>query len=88
MLGNWGADGNSGTHFLGMANVSLADIISAPVGVTVRFSGINTDNDGTSTEFTFSPSYTATENWLLLAEFKQRLDAEETIIAVESLFTF
>ena len=88
LLGNWGADGNSGTHFLGMANVSLADIISAPIGVTVRFSGINTDNDGTSTEFTFSPSYTATDNWLLLAEFKQRLDAEETIIAVESLFTF
>lgn len=88
LLGNWGADGNSGMHFLGMANVSLADIISAPVGVTLRFSGIDTDHDGTSTEFTFSPSYTATDNWLLLAEFKQRLDAEETIIAVESLFTF
>ena len=88
LLGNWGADGNSGMHFLGMANVSLADIISAPVGVTLRFSGIDTDNDGTSTEFTFSPSYSATDNWLLLAEFKQRLDAEETIIAVESLFTY
>ena len=88
LLGNWGADGNSGMHFLGMANVSLADIISVPVAATVRFSGIDTDNEGTSTEFTFSPSYTATDNWLLLAEFKQRLDAEETIIAVESLFTF
>ena len=88
LLGNWGADGNSGMHFLGMANVSLADIISAPVGVTLRFSGIDTDNDGTSTEFTFSPSYAATDNWLLLAEFKQRLDAEETIIAFESLFTY
>ena len=88
LLGNWGADGNSGMHFLGMANVSLADIISAPVGVTLRFSGIDTDNEGSSTEFTFSPSYSATDNWLLLAEFKQRLDAEETIIAVESLFTY
>ena len=88
LLGNWGADGNNGMHFLGMANVSLADIISAPVGVTLRFSGITLDDSDTSTEFTFSPSYTATENWLLLAEFKQRLDAEETIIAVESLFTF
>ncbi len=87
LLGNWGADGVSGTHFLGMANVSLADIISAPVGVTVRFSGITLDEE-TSTEFTFSPSYSATDNWLLLAEFKQRLDAEETIIAVESLFTY
>ena len=88
LLGNWGADGNSGMHFLGMANVSLADIISAPVGVTFRFSGIDTDLGGTSTEFTFSPSYSATDNWLLLAEFKQRLDAEETIIAFESLFTY
>ena len=88
LLGNWGADGNNGMHFLGMANVSLADIISAPIGVTLRFSGITLDDSDTSTEFTFSPSYTATDNWLLLAEFKQRLDAEETIIAVESLFTF
>jgi hypothetical protein len=88
LLGNWGADGNNGMHFLGMANVSLADIISAPIGVTLRFSGISLDDSDTSTAFTFSPSYSATDNWLLLAEFKQRLDAEETIIAVESLFTF
>ena len=88
LLGNWGADGNNGMHFLGMANVSLADIIAAPVGVTLRFSGITLDDSDTSTEFTFSPSYSATDNWLLLAEFKQRLDAEETIIAFESLFTY
>ena len=88
LLGNWEAAGNSGIDFLGMANISLADIISAPVGVTVRFSGITTDSEDTSTEFTFSPSYTATDNWLLLAEFKQRLDAEETIIAVQSLFIY
>ena len=88
LLGNWGADGNNGVHFLGMANVSLEDAISAPVAVTVRFSGINLDDSDSSTEFTVSPSYTATDNWLLLAEFKQRIDAEETIIAAESLFTF
>lgn len=79
---------DSGIHFLGMANLSLEDIISAPVGITVRFSGINLDDSDSSTEFTFSPSYAATDNWLLLAEFKQRIDAEETIIAAESLFTF
>lgn len=79
---------DSGIHYLGMVNLSLEDIISAPVGVTLRFSGISLDEEDPSTEFTFSPSYTATDNWLLLAEFKQRLDAEETIIAVESLFTF
>ncbi len=88
MLTDWGADGKNGMHFLGMANVSLADMISAPVAVTLRFSGISLDDEDSSTEFTLSPSYSATDNWLLLAEFKQRLDAEETIIALESLFTF
>ena len=93
LLGNWpspdtGVIRDSGIHFIGMANVSLQDIISAPVGVTVRFSGISLDEEDSSTEFTLSPSYAATDNWLLLAEFKRRIDAEETIIAAESLFTF
>ena len=88
LLGNWGADGNNGMHFLGMANVSLEDAIAAPVAITVRFSGINLDDSDSSTEFTVSPSYAATDNWLLLAEFKQRIDAADTIIAAESLFTF
>ena len=98
MLTNWDPDEDNpefmgdGIHFLGMANVSLADMIAAPVAVTLRFSGISISNDADEeykqTEFTLSPSYSATDNWLLLAEFKQRLDAEETIIAIESLFTF
>ena len=107
MLKNWPTEDEEGMefvgdgmHFLGMANVSLADMISAPVAVTLRFSGISISEDSsnnaddadskesTGTEFTLSPSYTVTDNWLLLAEFKRRLDAEETIIAVESLFTF
>ena len=112
LLQNWGHEGDNGMHFLGMANISLEDMIGAPVGVTLRFSGINLDEGGdhadeeddghghaapsadeggessTSTEFTLSPSYSVTDNWLILAEFKQRIDAEETIIALESLFTF
>ena len=110
LLQNWYHEGENGMHFLGMANVSLEDMIGAPVGVTLRFSGINLDeadespeddghghaapssDDGaessTSTEFTLSPSYSVTDNWLILAEFKRRIDAEETIIALESLFTF
>ena len=112
LLQNWGADGKNGMHFLGMANISLEDMISAPVAVTLRFSGISMDevdghsegeDDGhgheapsadeatessTSTEFTLSPSYSVTDNWLILAEFKRRIDAEETIIAIESLLTF
>ena len=112
LLQNWGADGKNRMHFLGMANVSLEDMVSAPVAVTLRFSGISSDEDGgrsddeddgpgnaatsadegaessTSTEFTLSPSYSVTDNRLILAEFKRRIDAEETIIAIESLFTF
>ena len=110
MLQNWDEEGINGMHFLGMANVSLEDMIGAPVAVTLRFSGISMDEDAhsdgeddghshapsadesadssTSTEFTFSPSYSVTDNWLILAEFKQRIDAEETIIALESLLTF
>ena len=95
LLGNWPSeeDGkpvirDGGIHYLGMVNMSLEEIISVPVGVTLRFSGISLDEEDTSTEFTFSPSYAPTDNWLLLAEFKQRLDAEETIIVVESLFTY
>ena len=105
LLQNWGHEGENGMHFLGMANVSLEDMIGAPVGVTLRFSGITLDEEedghghaapaadeeaesSTSTEFTLSPSYSVTDNWLILAEFKQRIDAEETIIALESLFTF
>ena len=105
MLQNWGADGKNGMHFLGMANISLEDMIGAPVGVTLRFSGISLDGDddgdanaapsaeedgdsSSSNEFTLSPSYSVTDNWLILAEFKQRIDAEETIIALESLLTF
>jgi hypothetical protein len=99
LLGNWPSAsavdtaGNplirkDGIHYLGMASVSLADVISAPIGVTVRFSGVKLDEEDTSTEITFSPSFTANDNWLLLAEVKRRIDAEETIFAFESLFTF
>ena len=45
MLTNWGADGKNGMHFLGLANVSLANMISAPVAVTLRFSGISLDDE-------------------------------------------
>lgn len=95
LLGNWpGVEKDkavfrdSGIHFLGMANLALEDMISAPVAATVRFSGISLDGEDASTEITFSPSYSATENWLLLAEVKRLIDAEETQIAVESLFSF
>ena len=80
MFQNWGADGKNGMHFLGTANISLEDMISAPVAVTLRFSGISPDEDdghgptapsadegadsSSSAEFTLSPSYSVTDNWL------------------------
>jgi hypothetical protein len=96
MLKNWPSGEaiiEDGIHFLGLANVSLEDVVSAPVGVTVRFSGITLDDkddatEDTSTEITVSPSYAPNDNWTLLAEFKRRIDAEVTEVAIESLFTF
>ncbi|MCZ6678018.1 MAG: outer membrane beta-barrel protein [Candidatus Poribacteria bacterium] len=95
LLNNWPSEENglpvvrdSGIHFLGMANVSLADVISAPVGLTVRFSGIDLEDEETSTEITVSPSFNPVENWTLLAEFKRLIDKEVTQFAVKSLLTF
>jgi hypothetical protein len=96
LLKNWPSGDaiiKDGIHFLGMANVSLEDIISAPIGVTVRFSGIKLDDKDPATEdmskeITVSPSFAPNDNWLLLAEVKRRIDAEVTEVAVKSLFTF
>ena len=94
VLSNWpsseepGKIRDNGIHYLGMANVSLKDVLSAPVALTARFSGIKLDTEDASTEITVSPSYAPTDSWILLGEFKRRIDAKETIVAVESLFTF
>jgi hypothetical protein len=98
MLKNWPSPSGDaiiedGMHFLGMVNVSLEDVISAPVAVTVRFSGIKLDDKDDATEdmskeITVSPSYAPNDNWTLLAEVKRRIDAKVTRVAVESRFTF
>ena len=79
---------DNGLHFLGLVNLSLEDALSAPLALTVRFSGIDLHEEEISKEITVSPSFSATDNWLLLAEFKRLIDKEETIFAVKSLFTF
>ncbi|MBT3270723.1 outer membrane beta-barrel protein [Candidatus Poribacteria bacterium] len=84
LLSNWGADGEAGLHFLGMANYALTE----KLGVTGRFSGIDMDSAETSTEVTVSPGYAVNDNWFLLAEFRRNLDAETTQVAVEQIFTF
>ena len=84
ILSNWGADGEAGLHFLGMANYALTE----KLGITGRFSGIDMDSAETSTEVTVSPGYAVNDNWFLLAEFRRNLDAETTQVAVEQIFTF
>ncbi len=83
-LANWGESGNGGYGWILMGNMALSD----KVGATVRYSGLDTDADGKFTEITFSPSYTITDNWGVLAELRRDIDSEVTLFAFESIFTF
>ena len=97
LLGNWDAiakdgnlrpEGDSGMHFLGMANYGLTD----KVAVTARFSGYKVGDGDLETEVTLSPSYTFTDSWGGLVELRQTLaDADgnsRTDIALETIYTF
>jgi hypothetical protein len=85
LLSNWQADGNDGTGFLAMVNYGLND----KVGITGRFSSLDTDVAGTISEFTVSPSYTVNDNWLIVAEAKFMSNGSDTShFALESLLTF
>ena len=97
LLGNWDAiakdgnlrpEGDSGMHFLGMANYGLTD----KVAVTARFSGYKVGDGDLETEVTLSPSYTFTDSWGGLVELRQTLaDADgnsRTDIAIETIYTF
>lgn len=85
LLSNWQADGNDGTGFLAMANYG----ISEKIGVTGRFSSLDTDAAGTVSEFTVSPSYMVNENWLIVTEAKFMSNGSDTShFAIESLLTF
>ena len=97
LLGNWDAiakdgnlrpEGDSGMHFLGMANYGLTD----KVAVTARFSGYKVGDGDLETEVTLSPSYTFTDSWGGLVELRQTLaDANgnsRTDIAIETIYTF
>ena len=85
LLGNWGAEGVGGMHFLGMCNYGVTD----SAAVTVRFSGIKMDEADMETSVTVSPSYSFNDNWGALIEVKQHLSEDGgTEIAVETLMTF
>jgi hypothetical protein len=99
LLGNWNAidektgnlrpEGDSGMHFLGMANYGLTDKIA----ITARFSGYKVgDDEDLQTEVTLSPSYTFTDSWGGLVELRQTLNDgggnSRTDIAIETIYTF
>ncbi len=91
VLSNWGADGNGGTGFIGMANYGLTD----KIGITGRVSGLDLDNAADAeTEFTISPSYALADNWLIVSEAKfitaSMAHGGEDVqqFALESLITF
>ena len=81
---DWGASGNDGYGWILMANMGLTDKVAA----TVRYSGLDTDTTAMFTEITFSPSYSITDNWGVLAELRRDIDTDVTNFAIESIFTF
>ena len=83
-LTNWGAQGNKGYGYILMGNLAVSDKAAA----TVRYSGIDTDNEAKFTEITFSPSYSITDNWGVLAELRRNIDEKVTQFAFESIFSF
>ncbi len=96
LLKNWGVNAEDGTvgsvedgvHFLAMANMSLESVLDAPVAITARFSSIKMDADEeAATAITVCPSYQASDDWTLLAEYRVNSD-DSSQIAIESLFTF
>jgi hypothetical protein len=84
LLSNWTAEDDGGIGYLVMANYKLSD----KLGITGRYSAIDTDLGGLDNEVTVSPGYAMSDAWFVLAEFKYELEAKTPSIAVESLITF
>jgi hypothetical protein len=83
-LKDWGGKGNDGYGWILMGNMGLSD----KAAVTLRYSGLDTDLGGKTTEVTVSPSYLIADNWGILAEFRRDIDAKKTSFAVETTFKF
>jgi len=83
-VSNWSADGDNGLGYLVMGNYKLSD----KLGITGRYSALDTDAAGLSNEVTVSPGYAVSDYWFVLAEAKYLLEAKTTALAVESILTF
>jgi hypothetical protein len=84
VVSNWTADGDNGLGYLVMGNYKLND----KLGITGRYSALDTDAGGLSNEVTFSPGYAISSAWFVLAEAKYMLEKKETRLAAESILTF
>jgi hypothetical protein len=75
---------NNGIGYLAMVNYKLSD----KLGITGRYSALDTDVGGLDNEVTVSPGYAVTDFWFVLAEAKYLIEAKTTELAVESILTF
>jgi hypothetical protein len=83
-LTNWTAEDDNGIGYLAMVNYKLSD----KLGITGRYSAIDTDLGGLDNEVTFSPGYAISDAWFVLAEAKYELELKNLTFAVESLISF
>jgi hypothetical protein len=84
VVSNWTAENDDGLGYLVMVNYKLSD----KLGVTGRYSALDTDVGGLSNEVTVSPGYAISDAWFVLAEAKYMLEAKELRLAAESILTF
>jgi hypothetical protein len=84
VVSNWTAEDDNGLGYLVMANFKLSD----KLGITGRYSALDTDAGGLSNEVTVSPGYAISDSWFVLAEAKYMLELKETRLAAESILTF
>ncbi len=83
-LMDWGVTDETGMGYLAMVNYAIND----KLGITVRYSAIDVENDYKGNEIAVSPGYAITDDWFVLAEIRQDIDDKVTSYAVESLITF
>jgi hypothetical protein len=78
----------NGNSWLVMGNYKFTDKLAATLRYSGNKFGIDPVDFDTQSEFTVSPSFAFTPNWLILAEYKMELDVEKSDYAVETTFSF
>jgi hypothetical protein len=84
VLSNYTAEDDNGLGYLVMGNYKLNDNL----GITGRYSAIDTDLGGTDSEVTVSPGLALTSSIFTLAEVSYLIDQEVLTYAVEAIVSF